>query len=168
VVTSSPPGRRPFGVYVIILQLLLVAALTAAGNIWLPAAPAALFERLPFLNDLNRGVYLPVIGRLFPQPGGPFIPFLPDPTWADVLRGVALAEIAAILVLITGLFRLRRWAWVMVMVANGLTMVLNLFHYFRGEPFYLSMILSLAIVFYLNSRDVQTAFKTRRQSQAAG
>jgi hypothetical protein len=166
VATSEGAGRRPFGVYVIILQLLLVAAAALAVNQWLPGRSLGVLERLGLAGRLEGAVYLPVVGLLYPQQDALPIPLLDDPPRDAVLRAIALVEVAGILVIISGLIRLRRWAWVTVMVANGLSMVLNLYHYYRGEPFYLGMLLSLAIVFYLNSRDVQQAFKTRRQSQA--
>jgi hypothetical protein len=57
-----------------------------------------------------------------------------------------------------GLWRLRRWAWVAVMLWAGLNMTQALVSYFRGDQQYVAMALSVVIVLYLNQREVQLAF----------
>jgi hypothetical protein len=57
-----------------------------------------------------------------------------------------------------GLWRLKRWAWVAVMIWTGAALAGALALYFRGQPNYPLMIEHIIIVFYLNQRDVQQAF----------
>lgn len=65
------------------------------------------------------------------------------------------------LVVAFGLWRLRRWAWIMVMALLGLSMGLDLLAYINGEPNYFNMFVNIVQVFYLNQRDVQVAFRHR-------
>ena len=85
-------------------------------------------------------------------------------------RGLSAAGVGLILVglvIAVGLWRLKRWAWVCVMLWTGLELAASLVTYFRGAPDYLSMISGIIIVFYLNQADVQAAFTTRRSTSAA-
>ena len=66
-----------------------------------------------------------------------------------------------------GLWRLRRWAWVAIMLWTGLNMAAALHAYWIGNPYYLSMALSVIQVFYLNMREVQVAFLGRSLSARA-
>jgi hypothetical protein len=65
------------------------------------------------------------------------------------------------IVVVFGLLRLRRWAWVLVMIQLGMVMALDLALYFVGSPQYASMLISVVTVFYLNQSDVQDAFRRR-------
>lgn len=62
-----------------------------------------------------------------------------------------------------GLLRRQRWAWALVMIQLGAVMALDLAAYFTGEPRYVSMLISVIIVFYLNQSEVQDTFRRRRQ-----
>ncbi|MEM7124890.1 MAG: hypothetical protein AAF702_01100 [Chloroflexota bacterium] len=57
-----------------------------------------------------------------------------------------------------GLWRLRRWAWVLTMIQLGLRMGTGIFAYIIGEAQYFQMFVNVITVFYLNQRDVQRAF----------
>jgi hypothetical protein len=65
------------------------------------------------------------------------------------------------LVLALGLWRLQRWAWVTLMVWQGLLMVTDIWGRFNGNPSYPTMILSVIIVFYINQREVKKVFSGR-------
>jgi hypothetical protein len=65
------------------------------------------------------------------------------------------------IVVVFGLLRLRRWAWVLVMIQLGMVMALDLALYFVGSPQYASMLISVVTVFYLNQSEVQDAFRRR-------
>ncbi|MCJ7444254.1 MAG: hypothetical protein MUO26_06960 [Methanotrichaceae archaeon] len=65
------------------------------------------------------------------------------------------------LVLALGLWRLQRWAWVLLMVWQGLLIATDIWGYFNGNPSYLTMILSVIIVFYINQREVKKVFSRR-------
>jgi hypothetical protein len=62
------------------------------------------------------------------------------------------------LIVSVGLWRLRHWAWSATMLWAGVNMVQALLVYYRGEPQFPSMALSVLIVLYLNQREVQLAF----------
>ncbi|MEM7535168.1 MAG: hypothetical protein AAF639_23530 [Chloroflexota bacterium] len=60
-----------------------------------------------------------------------------------------------------GLWRLRRWAWVLTMLQVGVSMVIGLLAYWDGQPQYLVMLSNIVMVFYLNQREVQQQFDVR-------
>jgi hypothetical protein len=60
-----------------------------------------------------------------------------------------------------GLWRLRRWAWLALMLSLGVTMALYLGAYASGYPPYVSMLIKVVMVFYLNQGEVRQAFGHR-------
>ena len=60
---------------------------------------------------------------------------------------------------ILGLLWLKRWGWVLTMILTGIGLSLAIWNYFQGRPNYVGLVLSLAIVFYLNQREVQATFE---------
>jgi uncharacterized membrane protein (DUF2068 family) len=70
------------------------------------------------------------------------------------------------LVVIAGLWFLRRWAWFLLMIQLGLSMGFQLFLYFEGRPLYIYMLISVITVLYLNQRDVQHAFERGNQPRS--
>jgi hypothetical protein len=60
-----------------------------------------------------------------------------------------------------GLWFLKRWAWLATMLWVGVGMAFGLYAYVIGEPQYLTMLINIATVFYLNQREVQAAFRSR-------
>jgi len=76
----------------------------------------------------------------------------------ELARFLFLAIISVQSLIIVGLWQLRRWAWVLIMVQVGLSMLSDLYGYFYGDYSFLSMIIDVIIVFYLNQREVQRAF----------
>lgn len=71
-------------------------------------------------------------------------------------------------IIIVGLWFLKRWAWAVVMVRLGFSLFFNLREHFAGttEVDYLLMLLDVAVVFYLNQREVQNAFGYQRSGEA--
>lgn len=139
---TTRPGR-PFGVTAIVI-LLVASAVVSVGS------------GLLTLQSIMSGS--PVSVEALPQP-------------AIVLFGalaLTVLEGAADMVAAIGLLKLRRWAWVLVMLLVGYGMADNLWRYFSGGgAAYTEMLLDVVIVFYLNQRDVQRAFghgdeRTRR------
>ncbi|MFN2196797.1 MAG: hypothetical protein ACK2UW_11810 [Anaerolineales bacterium] len=59
---------------------------------------------------------------------------------------------------VVGLLFLKRWGWILTMILTGLGLLYSILSYFLGNPHYLSMVIDLVIVFYLNQHDVQSAF----------
>jgi hypothetical protein len=124
--------KRPFGVSVIIFMLVLYV-------LFFGIALFSLFE-LPF------GEYtLDIIETDNPM----------------IARFLFLLIISVQSLIIVGLLQLKRWAWVLIMVQVGLSMMSDLWGYFYGDYSFISMILNVVIVFYLNQREVQRAFSGR-------
>jgi uncharacterized membrane protein (DUF2068 family) len=98
------------------------------------------------------------------QIGQPSIYFGPVEN-LNLLLGFQILYILYSLVVVVGLWQLRRWAWFIIMVQLGLSMALGLGLYFLDNPFYLGMVVNVIMVFYLNQREVQQAFERRRRSQ---
>lgn len=75
----------------------------------------------------------------------------------DVVR---IVLVAGQLVIIAGLWFLKRWAWVVLMIRLGMSMFFNLREHFWGSPDvdYLLMLMDVIAVFYMNQREVQRAF----------
>ncbi|HSD57266.1 MAG TPA: DUF2127 domain-containing protein [Methanotrichaceae archaeon] len=69
---------------------------------------------------------------------------------------IALLDVS----IIVGLWRMQRFAWVLIMIQTGLFMISDLWGYFHGYPSYISMLIDVIIVFYLNQREVQRAFSS--------
>jgi hypothetical protein len=88
------------------------------------------------------------------------VPAGQDPGQVAELLTIPLSLI--VLVLVVGLYRLRRWAWVGTMLFVGLGLTVGILQYLRDQPLYGTMLLDVFIVFYLNQRNVQDVFERRR------
>jgi len=88
--------------------------------------------------------------------------------WADVLRQAMESRVASLAVLnalilvtlitVAGLWQLKHWAWVLLMVQIGVSLGLSLWAYFSDSPQYGAMAIGVITVFYLNQSDVRRAF----------
>ncbi|MFZ2487090.1 MAG: DUF2127 domain-containing protein [Anaerolineae bacterium] len=124
------PHRRPFGLYAIIVLEALAAVITL-GLAYL------LWRNAPtlFTNETER---LNMYGSL---------------SW-DIIRAI-IQLVAAI-----GLWYRRQWAWLATMLLTGLSMATDLWNYVNKAEVSITLAISIAIVFYLNQRDVQQQFVT--------
>jgi hypothetical protein len=138
--------KRPFGVYMIVLLLVLgvfVAVLevvriqTGLTGIWAQADEV--------LRDFSGLVML--ASRLFTNP--------------MVLTVVQTLIIVVWVIIIIGMWLMRRWAWLLLMIFTGITLTFALFRYFEGDPDYLGMLTNVAVAFYLNDRSVLRAYARR-------
>jgi hypothetical protein len=78
----------------------------------------------------------------------------------DRLLGViAGATIVALLAICWGLFRLKRWAWITMMILIGFNLLVAITGYLNGGKQFVPMLLDVISVFYLNLRSVQAAFQ---------
>jgi hypothetical protein len=130
---SSPTRTRPFGIKAImVLQLLYVALLIT--------------NQVNILTQGDRSDTLPQV-----------------PT-ESVAVAVAILNVLILLGLISvpGLWRLKYWAWVLLMLQIGVSLGVALWAYFSGSPQYGTMVICVAMVFYLNQGDVRRAFSHRR------
>ncbi len=135
---KSTSNKRPFGVTVIII-LLLISLGSLIGD--LTGVP---ISQLP--NFLPAGLY--------------------DNVNYAIILGVGM--IVFQLVIIIGLWRLQRLAWFLLMIQLGVSMGIGLGAYFNGHKLYSYMLLNVIMVFYLNQRDVQHAFGYQAKGQEAG
>jgi hypothetical protein len=84
----------------------------------------------------------------------------------DFVEGsITLALLVIAIVIAVGLWRLRRWAWIATMIWFGVSMATALAAWRDGHAPYTSMVLDVITVFYLNQRDVQAAFRHRREPE---
>jgi hypothetical protein len=63
------------------------------------------------------------------------------------------------LALAAALWSLSSWAWLAAMSLQGFSLFAALVGYLRGEPNYISMVLGILLVFYLNQQEVVAAFR---------
>jgi hypothetical protein len=87
--------------------------------------------------------------------------FLPGLSLQRIPLPGEIALVILFLLTIYGLIRLRRWAWVLVMIITGFILIYDLWLYFSGKPQYIDMLLNVVTVFYLNFGEVQRAFEQR-------
>ena len=134
----SEKPKRPFGVSVIVLLTCASIAVTLLRLAMFPSEP-----NVPFLTEL--GLYVA------------FTPF-------SVVNALL---IPFQLILVFGLWYLKRWAWVLYMLQLGISMVAGLHAHFSNdmEADYLVMAVNVVVVFYLNLRDVQLAFGYKPQQR---
>jgi len=139
--------RRPFGVYVLVIILLLgvFSAVLEIIRVQFHLV-GVLAQADEFLVD--RSGFVQLAARLFHDAG-----------ILTIVNGVIIAVWSVVIV---GLWLLQRWAWLMVMISTGITLIFALWRYFEGSPDYLGMLLNVAVVFYLNDRSVQRTYARRR------
>lgn len=84
-------------------------------------------------------------------------------TFPDSERALAIVlhvVIAAFcLVLAIGLWKMLEKAWYATMIASGLYLFFVIWRYYAGGEPYVTMVLLVFIVFYLNQREVKKAFE---------
>ena len=86
---------------------------------------------------------------------------LPDLDNSSSLVVVIAITIAAILAVCIGLFLLKRWAWIAVMILIGINLLYGIVYYLNGGQPFVSLLLDVISVFYLNQSTVQAAFERR-------
>ena len=135
---SRPTGRsRPFGLKAIIVLLLFQALLSIVVVI------ALLVTNVPILNAQ---------------------PYSPNSQIVNLIS-YALLGVSRFIIAV-GLWRLRRWAWLWMMLQMAGSMAMDIQTYYAGQPLYVSMILNVILVFYLNQHEVQQLFTTPEEAEA--
>lgn len=123
------PRKRPFGISIIIfMQVLYILFL---GIALFASSKVPIEETTFWIMKINN----PVIMRI-------------------MFSALIFLEVF----IVVGLWRMQRFAWVLIMIQTGLFMASDLWGYFHGHPSYTSMLIDVIIVFYLNQREVQRAF----------
>ena len=129
-------AKRPFGINVIIILQLINAIIVFA------ILSAVVAEYGDVKNELST---------------------LDTQEVAELTSNLALEVFYAVtgLVIAIGLFRMKYWAWIAIMIWTGSRMVGNLIEYFDGYPVYMAMLRNVIIVFYLNQRTVRQTYYTQ-------
>jgi hypothetical protein len=114
-------------------------------------------------------VQLLIAGSIF-WPGGrlDLAEFRPtrEPGPALVLEAVFIGLALLALVVSIGLFRLKRWAWLLAMTMEGLNLASALLAYRLGQPEYVTMAIAVLAVVALNQREVRQFFLPPRLPRA--
>ncbi|WP_343404629.1 hypothetical protein [Caldilinea sp.] len=132
--TSSPSSawrRRPFGLYMILILLTVQALLGALLAV--AVGVGALASPGEFWSAL-------------------------EPEFFDLAVSLLLLLITALVAI--GLWRYQRWGWYGMMLLLAYYMATDAIGYFGGQSDYLSMVLNVTMVFYLNQREVRDLFET--------
>ena len=129
---SSLPGRRkrPFGLYMILFLLTLQGLLGAVL--------AILFG---FGLAVAPGEMLDAVGPVLVELVVPF------------------ALMLFTLFVAVGLWRYKPWGWYGMMLLLAYWTASDAIGYFTGDPDYVAMLLNVAMVFYLNQREVRDLFE---------
>jgi phosphoglycerol transferase MdoB-like AlkP superfamily enzyme len=125
------PRKRPFGISVIIFMLVLYVLFLGIALFASFKVPVG--EVTFWMMKINNPV---------------------------TMRIVFLAIILLEASIVVGLWRMQRFAWVLIMIQVGLSMAFDLWGYLHGYPSHISMLIDVIIVFYLNQREVQRAFSS--------
>ena len=84
--------------------------------------------------------------------------------WTLLTSAFYLLLVIALVLVLIGFLRLRRWSWVVLMVWTGLSLAYALVQYFYGQPNYLVLGSDVVIALALAQSDVQKAFGIRPQT----
>jgi uncharacterized membrane protein (DUF2068 family) len=134
---TRPRPRRPFGVWVLaILSIVNGSAVLLVSTLYVLGLASQLDTM--FLSEFGVGL------------------------GAGLLSIISMGLAASTLVAAIGLLLLQRWAWIVIMLATGLGLAIDLYLYFNGSAEFWSMTLNVAVVLYLNQRDVQAVFLEQR------
>ena len=121
--------KRPFGVSVIVFMIL----------VYLSILILVVFQSLkPEPNIIS----LWILQKLSPVQS------------QELLLIIVVFELA----IAVGLWRLQRWAWLLLMIWQGCLMAIDIWGRFNGNPSYLTMFINVIIVLYINQREVKKAF----------
>ena len=80
---------------------------------------------------------------------------------ALVVSASYLLQVLVGIVVLVGFLRLQRWAWVMLIVWTGVSLMISLLDYFYSRPNYIVMASNVIIALALSQSDVQRIFKIR-------
>lgn len=94
----------------------------------------------------------------------------PDGAWAMLgMQPFELIEpfvvLIVVIVVVIGLWRYRAWGWYGMMLLLAYWMATDAVGYFTGTPQFGSMVINVAMVFYLNQREVRELFATPTTSE---
>jgi hypothetical protein len=141
IAAPKPARRRSFGLYAIIILLLINGTLIAL-DVSRSYASLGITLGLPRLK-------------------------LPGLDNTDVDRIARFLTAAGYFAVAIGIWTLQRWGWTALMILIGVALGEGIIRYYRGDPRYLIMLFNVLIVFYLNQRNVQRLFRRSETTLAA-
>lgn len=144
--------RRPFGVYVLTLLMLLAILNASLEIIRVRTGLSGFWAGFDEFFRSRTGL-VAMIDH-----------FIDDPTLIQIADGIVIAIWVAIII---GLWLLQRWAWLALMILTGVSLTFSLVRYFEGQPNYLGMLINVVIAFYLNDRSVQRAYARHKPEMTA-
>ena len=128
-------GRRPLGVLVVAI-IQFVRAVLLVGQ----------------LLGVRIGIDWLRIAAQVPEPP-------PGSVAYAISRGLAIAFILATLAAGYGLLAGRRWGWIGAIILSGISLAFAIGAWWDGHAAYLSMLINVVAVFYLNQRDVRAVYE---------
>lgn len=152
-VELPPQSKRPFGVYAIVALLMLAVAASVLEILRVQAQLVGFWQTADEILREYNGL-TDLTAYLFT-----------DPTMVTVANGVV---ILFWLMLIMGMWQMKRWGWLLVMIFTGINLIVTLVRYFNDEPDYVSMLINVAVTFYLNDRNVQRAYARPKTARTNG
>lgn len=84
---------------------------------------------------------------------------------ASVSYLIQIASNILLIVALPGLWLLKRWGWILLMIQLGISLSMGIWQFFEGNPNDVTMFLNVFIVFYLNQREVQALFEKKQPEQ---
>ena len=119
---------------------------------------------------LGTGVYLVMTsGWIHHVRMGRAFQFLPLAVFEGMLSGLVMVVLAMFGFLIAyELLRLRKWAWLAAMSLQGLGLLAALYGYVIHRPNYVGMLMGIFLVFYLNQREIQAAYRGKYSHSPRG
>ena len=144
--------KRPFGVYVLVVILLLGVFAAALEIVRVQSSLFGFWATAEELLRDHSGM-VSLASRV-----------IQDPTLLTVANSLI---IIVWIMIIIGMWMMQRWAWMLLMIFTGVMLTYALFRFFDGEPEYLSMLTNGAVAFYLTDRIVQRAYARRKPEEAA-
>jgi uncharacterized membrane protein len=133
---APAPRRRPFGLYAI-LVLMSVQALLGV-------------------------TFFGLLGVGFAVAAADFWRALSPDLWSLVEPLIVMLAVAVVVV---GLWRYRPWAWYGMMLLLAYWLASDLIAYFQDAASFVSMLLNVLMVFYLNQREVRDLFEAPAASE---
>lgn len=86
--------------------------------------------------------------------------FIPFAVFTGISNGLVAVFLGLInLVIAVALSRLRHWAWIGALALQGVSLIAALMAYLSQRPNYISMVLGVVLVLYLNQSEIQVAFQ---------
>ena len=78
---------------------------------------------------------------------------------------VQLGSLGLLLIALPAVWFYKRWGWVLLMLQLGVSLSMGIWQFIVGPPNYVTMVLNVGVVFYLNQREVQQLFERQDETE---